>query len=286
VVSRYTNLEAQERSGERIGFSFGENWRKYLEGLDESKIEQATRSLEESFAGAPIVGERFVDIGCGSGLFSLCAFRLGAAEILSVDVDPNSAACAEYVRRLAGSPSHWSVRTGSILDDAFVSSLGAATRVYSWGVLHHSGATWRATENALKIVAPGGLFCLALYNRPYLPGVQVALKRAYNRLPRALRPLLVGAYSAALLSALAAVRGRNPIVYVRDYGRRARGMTFWRDQEDWLGGLPFEYAEESDVRKFAIAHGVRVEHVLVRPPGGNNEYLIRRPEPRGTLKVW
>ena len=36
--------------------------------------------------------------------------------------------------------------------------------MYSWGVLHHTGAMWKALENASTLVRPGGLLFIALYN--------------------------------------------------------------------------------------------------------------------------
>jgi 2-polyprenyl-6-hydroxyphenyl methylase/3-demethylubiquinone-9 3-methyltransferase len=275
VSQRYWNQEAARTTGEVVGFSFGENWRKYLGRLTPDRIRQAEASLAESFGGAPIAGERFIDVGCGSGLFSFCAGRLGAATITSVDVDPNSVACAKELKRQSGNPPNWAIRTGSVLDAGFLRTIEPGTRVYCWGVLHHTGAMWSAIENALWLVAPGGLLCLALYNRPRHLAVHMALKRAYNRLARPFRPALVGAY-AALLFGVLSLKGRNPVRYVREYGKRARGMSFWRDVEDWLGGLPFEFASEADVTRFVTERGFSVERVLRRPPGANNEYLLRR----------
>jgi 2-polyprenyl-3-methyl-5-hydroxy-6-metoxy-1,4-benzoquinol methylase len=36
--------------------------------------------------------------------------------------------------------------------------------VYSWGVLHHTGAMWKALENAALPVRPGGLLSISIYN--------------------------------------------------------------------------------------------------------------------------
>lgn len=275
MMRGFVNEEAAQRSGERVSFSFGENWRKYLDGLTEERVAHAESSLRKSFGGAAIPGQHFVDIGCGSGLFSLCALRMGAGKVTSIDVDPASIACAEALRSASGRPGHWDIRMGSVLDRAFLQTVEPGARIYSWGVLHHTGAMWAAIENVFSLVGPGGLFCLALYNRPYLAGAQMALKRLYNLLPRPLKPVLASAYAGGLLGAIA-LTGRNPAGYARDYGRRARGMSFWRDVEDWLGGLPFEFTSEETLRPFVEARGFAVETVVVARPGGNNEYLLRK----------
>ena len=274
MTKNFVNKEAAAVSNEHVGFSFGENWLKYVDEIDSDRIDEAKKSLGEVFAVNALAGQTFLDIGCGSGLFSLAAYRLGAT-VVSVDIDPNSIACAEELRRREGSPVTWSIRQGSILDGA-LTDIGVAGRVYSWGVLHHTGAMWRAIDAAMRFVAPGGLFALALYNRPRHLAVHMALKRTYNRLPRVLRPVMVRAYAVAFSGALILSR-RNPVRYASEYPNRNRGMSFLRDVEDWLGGLPFEFTDEPEMRAFAEKRGWTVERVFTRTPGGNNEYLLRRP---------
>jgi 2-polyprenyl-6-hydroxyphenyl methylase/3-demethylubiquinone-9 3-methyltransferase len=273
---RFKNAEAAARSGEPVRFSFGENWAKYLGSLTPEKVKQAEFSLAESFDGHGIAGETFLDFGCGSGLFSLCASRLGARSVTSVDVDPLSIACVTELRAGSAVAASWDVTIGSVLDADFVGALPAASRVYSWGVLHHTGAMWPALENLQTRVAPGGLLCLALYREPRHVWAHMFLKRLYNKSPRVARPLLAASYAGAWLG-LRTVCGRgNPVSYVRNYGRNSRGMTFWRDVEDWLGGLPCEFAAIADVRSFLAHWGFEELRVMPGTPGGNAEYLFRR----------
>ncbi len=226
------NREAAERSGEAVGFSFGENWQRYLKGFDDRKLEQAKASLVASFGGAELAGHSFLDLGCGSGIFSLAARRLGA-KVTSVDIDPASVACAEHLRG-AGDPE-WTIVRQSVLDPT---GLPSADRVYSWGVLHHTGAMWEAVDKALGLVAPGGMACIALYNWPNRVETHMKLKRLYNRLPVVGRKLLTWAFGGRVLLRGLIVHHRNPITHVRMYGENARGMSFWRDQADWLGDSP------------------------------------------------
>ena len=262
------NDEAAARSGERIGFSFGENWQRYLDGVDEKKLAQAEESLSASFGGEDLAGQTFLDIGCGSGVFSLAARRMGA-QVTSVDVDPASVACAEQLR---GDDREWSVVQQSILQPQ---GLPTATRVYSWGVLHHTGAMWEAVDNALALVEPGGLACIALYSRPAKATWHMRLKRVYNRLPRVGQLALKYVYGGRLLVLGAVVDRRNPLAYIRNYGRESRGMGFWRDVEDWLGGLPCEFANPDEFLA-RIPAGFDLVRVLPAPGGGCSEYLLRR----------
>ena len=57
-------------------FSFGKNWQNFLKTLNDSKIEEAKKSLVEFLGGEDKIKDKtFVDIGCGSGLFSLAAVK-------------------------------------------------------------------------------------------------------------------------------------------------------------------------------------------------------------------
>jgi SAM-dependent methyltransferase len=263
----HINDEAVRLTGERIGFSFGDNWKQFLAALTPEKIAQAESSLTESFHGAPLEGQSFLDIGCGSGLFSLAARRQGAL-VTSVDVDPASVECAE---RLRAHDAGWTVRRASVLTD----DLPSAQRVYSWGVLHHTGAMWEAVGRALNAVAPGGLACIALYKTPVAPRTQMALKRLYNRSPQPGRRALRLLYGTTWLVARTLRRRTSPFVYIRDYGKTARGMSFWRDVEDWLGGLPIEYTEPREFKE-RLPAGFEVTATIERGPGACTEYLVRR----------
>jgi SAM-dependent methyltransferase len=275
VPSRFRNAEAAARSGEIVTFSFGENWQHYLSTLTPDSEADAIGSLREAFDAAPLDGCSFVDVGCGSGLFSLAALRVGARRVVSIDVDPNSLDCVATLRSREGSPNQWEINAGSVLDRQFLRSLGKYERVYSWGVLHHTGALREAIINTLELVAPGGWAVIALYNRPPRPEFHFWLKRTYNRLPRAARPLAIGTYGAARL-VQHALRGGDPRRLLADYGAKARGMTYWRDIEDWLGGLPYEYIEEEEFRAVVEPRGFELIAATIGSPGANNEYVLRR----------
>src|SRR5438105_7182534 len=132
--------------GERFGF--GENWSRFLELLDEGRISRAEESLKGMLEVESLAGRSFLDIGSGSGLFSLAARRLGA-RVHSFDYDPKSVACTQEVRRrFYFNDPDWVIERGSVLDESYLKSLGQFNIVYSWGVLHHTGAMWQALENA------------------------------------------------------------------------------------------------------------------------------------------
>lgn len=261
-------------------FGFGDNWRRFLGIVDEDRIQQAAISLKTLLEQDSLVGLRFLDVGSGSGLFSLAAHRLGAERVRSMDVDPDSVTCTTYLRDSAGAPASWTVEQASVLDRQYMLSLGEFDVVYSWGVLHHTGDMYAALENIVPAVAPGGRLCIAIYND--LGAVSrrwLRVKRFYLRLPAWARTPYVALMMAprelrGLVSALA--RGR-PLDYVRLWTthRNQRGMSRWTDMVDWVGGYPFEVASPTAIFDFYRARGFKLVRLLTRP--GQNEYVFERP---------
>ncbi|MCZ7622150.1 MAG: class I SAM-dependent methyltransferase [Candidatus Kuenenia sp.] len=141
------------KKGER--FEFGKNWRHFFACINEDRILEAKRSLKIMLNVEDLEGKSFLDIGSGSGLFSLAARRLGA-HVHSFDYDPQSVACThELKRRYFPNDSNWTIGEGSALDTNYLSSLGTFDVVYSWGVLHHTGAMWEALGNVASLVTGG-----------------------------------------------------------------------------------------------------------------------------------
>lgn len=276
MTFNFVNEEAVALSGERIDFSFGANWRRYLRKLTPLRVENARRSLQDAFQLRSFAGKRFLDLGCGSGLFSLCAAQLGAAQVFSIDVDPNSLVCAKALKRSFRKPVTWTIGQGSALDPALPATLGQFDLVYCWGVVHHTGAMWQAVENVLRFVAPGGRCCLGIYSRPPNPARQLAVKRAYNHLPKPARRPAAIAFGLRMLLLMYLHDRINPLRFVREYENKGRGMDFWRDIEDWLGGLPYEFADPEQVRDFAREHGFRIDREVTGSPGRVYEYLLMR----------
>lgn len=278
--------------GER--FKFGENWSYFLASLDDERIREAEDSLRRMLETESLGGLSFLDIGSGSGLFSLAARRLGA-RVHSLDYDPKSVACtAELRRRYFPDDAAWTVEEGSALDAEYIKSLGHFDVVYSWGVLHHTGEMWRALENAQQPVKPGGRLFIAIYNDT---GTQAArwkwIKKTYNRLPRLLRaPFAVLAVAPdEIKPALRALVTLRPQEYIRRWTRynKNRGMSRWRDIIDWVGGYPYEVATPDEIFDFYRERGFILTKLRCGGVGlGCNEFVFLRngsTENRGVLGV-
>lgn len=250
-------------------FEFGRNWLRFSNRLTENDVEAAVESLKQVLPGN-LDGSSFLDAGCGSGLFSLAARRLGA-EVVSFDFDSDSVRCTEEVRsRFVGNDPNWRIERGSVLDEEYLKSLGEFDVVYSWGVLHHTGNLWRALEDILRSVKPAGVFFVSIYNdQGMLSRYWTAVKRLYNS-GRVGRTVVVATHLPYLLARLI-VRGIT--------GRLTfeRGMSAWFDLIDWLGGYPFETASPEQVFEFCASKGFRLTYLKTcRGRHGCNEFVFER----------
>lgn len=261
-------------------FEFGKNWSRFLSNIDDKVIVQAETSLKQMLEVENLSGKSFLDIGSGSGLFSLAARRLGA-RVHSLDYDPQSVACtAELRRRYFTNDELWIVEEESALNREHLQSLGMFDVVYSWGVLHHTGQMWQALENACLPVAAGGKLFIAIYNNT---GSQTSrwkwIKRTYNRLPRILKApfTLAVAVPDEAKSLLRSLVTLKPGQYVRRWTRYsdARGMSHWRDIVDWVGGYPYDVAYPEEIFEFYKARGFSLTRLKCGGVGlGCNEFVF------------
>jgi 2-polyprenyl-6-hydroxyphenyl methylase/3-demethylubiquinone-9 3-methyltransferase len=227
-----STFEQEVKQGDR--FEFGENWKRFLSALDDERIAEAGKSLKQMLKVGDLQGKNFLDIGSGSGLFSLAARRLGA-KVHSFDYDPQSVACTqELKRRYFPDDANWAIERGSVLDVHYLTSLGQFDIVYSWGVLHHTGAMWQALGNASLPVANGGYLFIAIYNDQ---GTQSQLwckvKQTYCSGIVGKTLVLALFLPYFIFKGLAAdlVRGKSPIARYTTY-KKSRGMSLVHDWYD------------------------------------------------------
>jgi len=259
-------------------FEFGRNWSRFLSHINNDRINEARASLQNKLGVDSIAGKTFLDVGSGSGLFSLAARSLGA-RVNSFDYDPQSVACtAELRRRYFPNDSNWNVvEEGSVLDEEYLKSLGTFDIVYSWGVLHHTGAMWKALELIADLVTDGGKLFISIYNdQGRKSRYWLKIKKVYNLLPRGLK-FIVLLPSFVRLWGPTTVRDIlrcKPFYTWRTYVHE-RGMNPWYDVIDWVGGYPFEVAKPEEIFDFCRQKGFVLEKLKTCGGGiGCNEYVF------------
>jgi SAM-dependent methyltransferase len=261
-----------------LRYGFGKNWDEYLRRhFSDERVAIAKSHLLEFLRLDSLDGKSFLDIGCGSGIHSLAALRAGALRIDSFDYDPDAVAASRRLREYEGNPERWTVRQGSILDAAFVGGLAPADIVYSWGVLHHTGDMWTALDNAAKLIKEGGVFYAALYDYDIQvnPPAEFWLdvKQKYNRAGRGGRKRLEWWYIWRFVLHRNIFGLPGLMKKIRGY-KQSRGMAFFTDIKDWLGGWPMAFAKRADVAAWATRTGL--EMAVMKTGEANTEYLFRK----------
>ena len=250
-------------------FSFGKNWQSYLSEINIKKISESTDSLKTMLNVNSLSGMRFLDIGSGSGLFSLAAKQLGAS-VVSFDFDPDSVKCTQYLKeKYLPEDQEWTITEGSILDEAFIKNLGDFDIVYSWGVLHHTGDMHAAFHNATQLVKSGGKLFIAIYNdQGIISQYWKFIKKLYNK--NKLSRVVITAVHIPYLFGIAY------ILHVTGILKKERGMLIWYDMIDWLGGYPFEYAKPNQIIDYFNTKGFSLEKIKTRGMKmGCNEFVFK-----------
>ena len=262
-------------------FDFGQNWADFsAAAATPERAEQARGEFAKLMAGIPLEGRTFLDIGFGQG-FSLLSARALGARVVGCDINPK---CHEVIARNrtlfpAAGNEPITLHVGSILDAATVAALRATAEsggsgydvVHSWGVLHHTGDMRLALAHAASLVRPGGHFVIAIYNRHWSSLPWLAIKAGYVHSPRLVQRLMIRAlYPVIWLAKLLVTR--------KDPKAKERGMDFYYDVVDWVGGYPYEYASVAEMERLCAPLGlVPVRSVAAGVPTGCNEIVFRKP---------
>lgn len=261
---------------------FGKNWKSFAERIDIPRIQKSETHLKQSFEIDNFDGLHFLDIGSGSGLFSLAAVNLGASKVEAFDYDFNSVLTTKSVIRKWATPlssQEIEIFQGDILSESINSSIQKSDLIYSWGVLHHTGKMETCVRKILNEMKPGAHFVLAIYNDEGVASKRWKfLKKLYVRV-FVLRPILLfwawyrfwGSWQIRQW-----LKGESPWHYWTDYAENSRAMSAWHDLKDWAGGYPFEVATPEVIRKWVKEQGCSVEKEWLVTGIANNEFLIKK----------
>jgi 2-polyprenyl-6-hydroxyphenyl methylase/3-demethylubiquinone-9 3-methyltransferase len=226
-------------------FRFGENWKHYSSLIDDERLRAAEDGLLKLLPCEMLEGATFLDIGCGSGIHAVVALKNGVKSVYAIDIDPDSVQTTQSLIEKLQLADLCKAECLSVFD-LDEKKHGQFDIVYSWGVLHHTGAMHEALERAANVVKPGGLIVIAVYRKTRFCRFWKWEKRIYSHSSRWLQAMMRVPYKAALFARLMLKR-QNPIQYVRQY-KNNRGMSFHHDVHDWMGGYPYESVSTEEVR--------------------------------------
>ena len=256
-------------------FTFGVNWENFSKKINENSIEIAIASLEKYFKPQEIKDKTFLDIGCGSGLFSIAALRLGFNKVVSIDIDPICVSVTQKNIRKFWEGNNWDANVKSVFE-LNKDEIGIFDVVYSWGVLHHTGAMYDAIECALKLISNNGKILIGLYQKTPLCPFWVIEKKLYSSSPILIQKF-IRSFFLILYRCVDFIRSGTSII---DYS--PRGMDYKNDLHDWLGGYPYESISPDEFRHYIEKFDFEIKKEDLCREGlgltgsGVNEYLIEK----------
>ncbi len=148
VVPQWEQAEAGERVPLILdpGLTFGTG--------SHATTQLCLTALEEAVQG----GEKVLDLGCGSGILSIAALKLGAASALAVDIDDKCLDVAYENAALNGiGKDTYTVKVGDILSDqALRSQIGGGYQVVLANIV--ADVIIALAPFVPSLLAPGGVF--------------------------------------------------------------------------------------------------------------------------------
>ncbi len=258
-------------------FDFGKNWKRFLKVHNPQRLEVAKSCITDFMGVKDLRGKLFLDIGCGSGYFSLAAWKLGA-NVISFDPFKGCVECCKFFKSKVDNPENWKIYQGSVLDKEFLKKLPKADIVYSHGVLHHTGDMWTALENVKSLVKDNGYLYIAIYNKVHntFSGSKMwwRIKYVYNHLPKILQYICEGLYMLRYGIFNHLIHFKNPFKYFKNHYHK-RGAYYILDVRDWLGGFPYEYARPDEIFNFYKKDFILI-NLLTRNTLALNVFLFKK----------
>lgn len=253
-------------------FAFGENWQDFTKRLTPEGYLSAKHSMQDLVGN--LTGKTFLDVGYGSGLFSIAASALGAKKVVAFDVDPQ---CASAAENLLDNIRQWDPQirrdviefsVNSILNENL--AIGPFDVVYSWGVLHHTGDMYKAFDVVARLVAKNGLLAIAIYNKHFTSPIWKMIKYTYVKSPSFVKKILIFLGLIVKGPVVLVMSRRNPF-------KKKRGMSYYTDTVDWIGGYPYEYASPAEVTRFFESAGFKLKK-LIKTDGftGCNQFVFEK----------
>ncbi len=139
---------------------YSELWRGFDgETLAEESVTLLERRMERQIIETGIVGKEVLDMGCGSGRYSIALAKVGAKRVFGVDVQAKSFAAADRYARSQGLPVEF--REENVLQLNFKDE--SFDFVFCNGVLHHTSSIEQGLREIKRVLRRSGRAFLYLY---------------------------------------------------------------------------------------------------------------------------
>jgi 2-polyprenyl-3-methyl-5-hydroxy-6-metoxy-1,4-benzoquinol methylase len=259
-------------------FEFGENWANYSKTISTSQIDSSIQRILQFFEEDDLIDKKFLDIGSGSGIHSLAALKLGVSELVAFDYDENSVNTTKDVLIKNWNKNNYRVFQGDILEGGTGDDLFDI--VYSWGVLHHTGNLKKALKNAAELTRKGGFFMFSVYGKTRYCKFWKRIKKWYCNATDDKKAFAERLY-VKLFGFYLLLRFKSLNTHIRNYSKNKRGMNFYYDVRDWMGGYPYESISRKEIHNLMTEEGLGLVRENVRKRSGLfgsgcDEYLFEK----------
>jgi 2-polyprenyl-3-methyl-5-hydroxy-6-metoxy-1,4-benzoquinol methylase len=264
---------------------FGKNFEKnLLNRFNEENLAASKSFLSHYLDLKDLAGKTFLDAGCGSGVFSIAAYQMGA-DVTAFDIEEDALKNLEILKnRFQVDSNHIKSFYSDILDENNLTSLGQFDLVMCWGVAHHTGNLWQAINNISKCVKLNGLIHLGIYNTAdnfgFYPDGRFGTSRFWKKVKRFYSNRatwfqnIIDFFAFLGIFFIYLFSFNNPIKKLKENERR--GMSWQSDLKDWLIGHPYEYATPEEVFNFMKERGFVLTKLKTNNGLLTNNYVFKK----------
>jgi SAM-dependent methyltransferase len=280
----------QSRTAERFGFE----WRYFRDWGWVPELPPVADSSEKFFGGLVAnterafwsktlfhredlrVGMLLLDAGCGNGRFANEAAKSGAT-VIGVDLGEGVLSAFDHTR---SHPNVHMVR-GDLFRLPFCESV--FDRIYSIGVLMHTGNAAAAFASIARTLADDGLIAVHVYGRGLLQYevIDATVRAVTTRLPMTWQMGFAGAMARAARWLRRGGRARS--VLYRWLYRRVNLLPTEHHMFDWWAAPVATHHSPAEVRGWFESVGLKV--LRTNPPMNDCEAERRRQQGHGSVTV-
>lgn len=140
---------------------FGDLWYRYDDKLFEESVALfGQRFAANGFDLEWFQGKKCLDVGCGGGRYSIAMAKLGAGQVVGVDISPDG---LEDARQRAAGLENLRFEETSALELPFDEA--SFDFVCCSGVLHHTSDPEKGLQELSRVLRPGGKVFLLIYGQ-------------------------------------------------------------------------------------------------------------------------
>ena len=230
---------------EKVGRFYDVVWTEYI-----PEYEETEKHWKIFFSAEEVAGRSVLDAGCGTGIFSVIFAKQGAGRVTGIDISEGSLGTARGLKEKFGLDSV-EFKQQDMLDLPFADA--SFDIVWAWGTVHHTTDPFRAIDQLVRVLKPGGALLLAVYTRTRLTPVHEIIRKTLVRTPRR---------SWTFLSKVMALF-LAPVVFV--FKKREKSRKGEKLEElilDWYFVPIRHYYRPEEIREYLEKQGFAIEKFL------------------------